>query len=163
MRCQQTFPLIDFAKNVCHGRLCAVETLVSTARRLPRQFDLPVKALEAKWKELCHQSLSIDRAFHWVGLERFFFARYLLEILELLVPRQPLLLVHATVDGDGREVLLNQQLGQGSAPLHTLDKDHHLVELQNVQKLKRRGNCCQSRRRNSRFIEILLLHQSVNS
>ena len=73
MRCQQTFPLIDFAKNVCHGRLCAVETLVSTARRLPRQFDLPVKALEAKWKELCHQSLSIDRAFYWVGLERVFF------------------------------------------------------------------------------------------
>ena len=70
-----------------------------------------------------------------------FHSSYLLEILELLVPRQPLLLIHATVDGDGREVLLNQQLGQGSTSLHTLDKDDHLVELQNVQKLKRRGNC----------------------
>ena len=42
------------------------------------------------------------------------------------IPGQPLLLAHAPVDGDGWEVLLNQQLRQGHAPLHRLDKDHHL-------------------------------------
>merc|ERR1719323_656550 len=60
----------------------------------------------------------------------------LLEDLELLVPGEPLLLAHAPVDGDGREVLLNQQLGQCHAPLHRLDEDHHLVELQHIQELK---------------------------
>merc|ERR1719336_2444938 len=60
----------------------------------------------------------------------------LLEVLELLVPGKPLLLAHAPVDGDGREVLLNQQLGQCHAPLHRLDEDHHLVELQHIQELK---------------------------
>ena len=56
---------------------------------------------------------------------------HLLEILELLVAGEPLLLVHAAVDGDGREVLLDQQLRQGHAALHALHEDHHLRELEN--------------------------------
>merc|ERR1712203_775251 len=60
----------------------------------------------------------------------------LLEVLELLVPGQPLLLAHPPVDGDGGEVLLNQQLSQGHAALHRLDEDDHLVELQHIKKLK---------------------------
>ena len=42
------------------------------------------------------------------------------------LPGQPLLLAHPPVDGDGGEVLLNQQLGQGHAALHRLDEDNHL-------------------------------------
>ena len=41
-------------------------------------------------------------------------------------PRQPLLLAHAPVDGDGGEVLLDEELRQGDAPLHALDEDDHL-------------------------------------
>ena len=51
---------------------------------------------------------------------------YLLEVLELLVARQALLLVHAPVDGDGGEVLLDEELREGDAPLHALDEDDHL-------------------------------------
>merc|ERR1719264_2520225 len=60
----------------------------------------------------------------------------LLEVLELLIPGQPLLLAHPPVDGDGGEVLLNQQLSQGHAALHRLDENNHLVELQHIKKLK---------------------------
>merc|ERR1719361_1316118 len=60
----------------------------------------------------------------------------LLEVLELLVPGQPLLLAHAPVDSDGGEVLLDQQLRQRHASLHGLDEDHHLVKLQHVKQLK---------------------------
>lgn len=42
----------------------------------------------------------------------------LLEVLELLVTRQPFLLGHCAVDGNGREVLLDQQLSQCHAALH---------------------------------------------
>jgi len=38
----------------------------------------------------------------------------------------PLLLGHPSVDGNGWEVLLHQELGQGNATLHRLHKDHHL-------------------------------------
>ena len=55
-----------------------------------------------------------------------FIHSYLLEILELLIPREPLLLVHAPVDGDGGEVLLDEELREGDAPLHALDEDDHL-------------------------------------
>lgn len=61
---------------------------------------------------------------------------YLLEVLKLLVACQPLLLVHATMDGDGREILLNQKLGESCAPLHGLDKDDDLVKFQDVEQLK---------------------------
>ena len=50
----------------------------------------------------------------------------LLEILELLISGQSFLLGHAAVDGDGREVLLGQELGQSHAALNGLDEDHHL-------------------------------------
>ena len=50
----------------------------------------------------------------------------LLEVLELLVSGEALLLRHAAVDGDGGEVLLSQQLGEGYAALNRLDEDHHL-------------------------------------
>ena len=43
-----------------------------------------------------------------------------------MVPRQALLLVHAPVDGDGGEVLLDEELREGHAPLHALDEDDHL-------------------------------------
>ncbi|KAL0607395.1 hypothetical protein AAY473_023998 [Plecturocebus cupreus] len=49
---------------------------------------------------------------------------------------QPLLLGHPTVDGNGCKVLLHQLLDQGNAPLHRLHKDHHLVELKDIQKMK---------------------------
>ena len=38
----------------------------------------------------------------------------------------PLLLGHAPVDGNGWEVLLHKELGQGHAALHRLHKYHHL-------------------------------------
>merc|ERR1719237_716083 len=60
----------------------------------------------------------------------------LLEVLELLVAGEPLLLVHAAVDGDGREVLLDQQLRKGHAPLHAFHEDNHLVELEGVEELE---------------------------
>lgn len=60
----------------------------------------------------------------------------LLKILELLIPRQPLLLIHGTVDGNGRKVLFHQKLCQRHATLHSLHKDDHLVELEQVKKLK---------------------------
>lgn len=42
-------------------------------------------------------------------------------------PDLPLLLRHAAVDGDGREILLHQQLGQSHTAMHWLNKDHHLT------------------------------------
>ena len=40
------------------------------------------------------------------------------------------------MDGDGGEVLLDQQLGEGGASLHGLDEDHDLVELEDVEQLE---------------------------
>jgi hypothetical protein len=39
---------------------------------------------------------------------------------------EPLLLVHAAMNGDGGEVLLHQQLREGDAPLHRLHEYHNL-------------------------------------
>uniref|UniRef100_A0A182QFR0 Uncharacterized protein n=1 Tax=Anopheles farauti TaxID=69004 RepID=A0A182QFR0_9DIPT len=50
----------------------------------------------------------------------------LLEVLKLLVPGQTLLLHHATVDTNGREILLRQQLCQGHAALNRLHEYNHL-------------------------------------
>ena len=61
---------------------------------------------------------------------------YLLEILELLIPGEPLLLVHAPVNGNGGEILLDEELRQCHTTLNALHEDHHLVELQNVQQFK---------------------------
>lgn len=43
---------------------------------------------------------------------------YLLEVFELLVSGETLLLVHASMDADGREILFRQQLSQSHAPLY---------------------------------------------
>ena len=50
----------------------------------------------------------------------------LLEVFELLVTPQTLLLGHCAVDGNGREVLFNQQLVEGTAATHGADKDDDL-------------------------------------
>merc|ERR1719273_1044003 len=50
----------------------------------------------------------------------------LLESLELLVARESLLLSHASVNGDGWEILLYEELGQGNTSLHGLDEDDDL-------------------------------------
>ena len=50
----------------------------------------------------------------------------LLEILELLVSGESLLLSHASVNGDGGEILLYEELGQGNTSLHGLHKDDDL-------------------------------------
>merc|ERR1719414_2419040 len=42
----------------------------------------------------------------------------LLEVFELLVPGQPLLLGHSSVDGDGGEVQFNEELSQSNTSLH---------------------------------------------
>ena len=67
--------------------------------------------------------LSINRGICFL---KVFFNVYLLEILELLVSGQPLLLVHASVNGDGGEVLLDQELGEGNAALDALHEDDNL-------------------------------------
>jgi hypothetical protein len=51
--------------------------------------------------------------------------RYLYFVGNLL--GEPLLLVHAAMDGDGGEVLLHQQLREGDAPLHRLHEYHNLI------------------------------------
>ena len=51
-----------------------------------------------------------------------------LEILELLVARESLLLSHASVNGNGGEILLYEELSQGNTSLHRLDKDDDLQE-----------------------------------
>merc|ERR1719273_1139728 len=60
----------------------------------------------------------------------------LLEILELLVARESLLLSHASVNGDGWEILLYEELGQSHTSLHGLDEDDDLVEFQNIEQLE---------------------------
>jgi hypothetical protein len=44
----------------------------------------------------------------------------------IIVPGEPLFLGHSTVNGDGGEVLFDQQLGHGDTALHGLHEDHHL-------------------------------------
>merc|ERR1712038_622590 len=60
----------------------------------------------------------------------------LLEILELLIARQSFFLRHSTMNGNGREILLDQKLSEGHATLYRLDEDYNLVEFQYIQKLK---------------------------
>merc|ERR1719278_2196712 len=60
----------------------------------------------------------------------------LLEILELLVSGESLLLSHASVDGNGWEILLYEELGQRNTSLHGLDKDDDLVEFQHIEQLE---------------------------
>jgi len=60
----------------------------------------------------------------------------LLEVLELLISGQTFFLGHRSVDGNGGEVLVNQELGKSHATLHTLHEDDNLVEFQSIEKLK---------------------------
>jgi len=59
-----------------------------------------------------------------------------LEVLELRVTVQSLLLVHRSVNVDGREVLLLEKLVQRDATLDRLDKDDDLVELERVEQVE---------------------------
>jgi hypothetical protein len=49
-----------------------------------------------------------------------------LEVLELLVASETVLLGHCSVNGDAREVLLHQQLVEGTATRHRANEDHDL-------------------------------------
>ena len=42
------------------------------------------------------------------------------------LPGEPFFLAHAPMDGDGGEVLLDEQLRQRDASLHRLHENHHL-------------------------------------
>jgi len=59
----------------------------------------------------------------------------LLEVFELLVARQTVLLSHLTMDGDAREVLLDEELIEGAATAHRFDKDHNLQHICMIPKL----------------------------
>lgn len=48
---------------------------------------------------------------------------------------QPLLLGHARVDANRREVALDKEFVQLNRPLHRFDKDDDLVELERVQQV----------------------------
>ena len=50
----------------------------------------------------------------------------LLEVLELLISGKTFFLGHRSVDGNGGEVLVNQELGKSHATLHTLHEDDNL-------------------------------------
>ena len=69
-----------------------------------------------------------------------------LEILELLVARESLLLSHASVNGDGGEILLYEELSQGNTSLHGLHKDDDLQEtnINELQRQDRAPNRCQA-------------------
>ena len=56
--------------------------------------------------------------------------------VHLLDPEnQPLLLRHARVNANGREVALDEELVELVRPLHRLHKDHDLVKLERVQQV----------------------------
>ncbi len=60
-----------------------------------------------------------------------------LEVLEGIEALEAFFLAQTRVDVDGREALLREVLRQGAAALGALDKDHHLVELQGVQQIRK--------------------------
>lgn len=57
------------------------------------------------------------------------------EVFELLVSLQAILLRHVAVNADRREVLIDQELSQRYASLHTFHEDHDLIKLQNVEQI----------------------------
>ena len=59
----------------------------------------------------------------------------LLEVLEELVLLEPLLLLHAGVNGDGGEVALNEEVVELAGAGHGLDEDDNLVELEGVEEV----------------------------
>ena len=56
----------------------------------------------------------------------------LLKVLEFRVVCEPLRLIHATMDGNGRELLVVQDVGKGFAALNGLDEDNQLNGGKNV-------------------------------
>ena len=50
----------------------------------------------------------------------------LLEVLELLISREALFLRHGAMNGDGGEVLLDEELREGDATRNRLHEDDHL-------------------------------------
>mmetsp|Transcript_69782 Transcript_69782/g.202250 ORF Transcript_69782/g.202250 Transcript_69782/m.202250 type:complete len:323 (+) Transcript_69782:332-1300(+) len=74
-------------------------------------------------------ALDVDAAAEQVRCDQNPF----LELLELLVALDALVLRQPGVDGNRREVTLNEELVQSNGPLHGLHKDHDLIELQDVQ------------------------------
>lgn len=77
-------------------------------------------------------ALDVDAAAHQVGGHQY----ALVALLEGAVAREPLLLRHARVDADGREVALNQQLVQLRCAVDGLHEDDHLVEIQRVEQVR---------------------------
>lgn len=53
---------------------------------------------------------------------------HLLEVLELLIPRQTFLLSHTPVNADRREVLFSQELGESHTSLYRLDENDDLMD-----------------------------------
>ena len=51
---------------------------------------------------------------------------HLLKVFELLITRQTFFLCHATVNGNSREILFDQQLCQSHTALNRLDENDHL-------------------------------------
>lgn len=49
----------------------------------------------------------------------------------------PLSLLHATVNGNGGEVLIAQKCVESLAATHALDKDDNLVELEGIEEVKK--------------------------
>ena len=79
---------------------------------------------------------------------------HLFKVLELLVALEPLLLAHAAVDADGREVLLDEELGQGDAALDRADKDDNLGERKFQRKRSHVKSCCTRSRMNKKENKI---------
>jgi hypothetical protein len=72
---------------------------------------------------LIYCDLTTIHAINGLKQER---SSYLLEILELLVPGQPLLLSHSSVNSNGWEILFNEKLSKSHASLYRFNKDHNL-------------------------------------
>ncbi len=58
-----------------------------------------------------------------------------LEVLKLLVLLDSFFLLQVLVDSDGREVTIYEELVEFDASLDGANKDHHLIELERVQKI----------------------------
>lgn len=76
-------------------------------------------------------TLDVDTAAEDVGGD----TDTLIEVLELLVAANALLLGHARVNGDGREVAFTQKLVELGRTLSALDENDDLVELQVVEEI----------------------------
>ena len=73
-------------------------------------------------------SLNVHSSSEQVGSNQDAFV----EVFELLVVRQAIILRHPTMDGNRREVLLNQQVIQCNTAWHRLHKDNHLNTLRSL-------------------------------